>query len=47
MKVEYVKELMDGSFLVVIDGNDYTYTIEELQELDDNVIEQIENFLGL
>ena len=45
--VEYAKELMDGSFLLQINGIENIYTIEELQDIDYDIIRQIEKILGL
>lgn len=44
--VEYAKELMDGSYLVQINGKENIYTMEDLQDME-NIVEQIEKYLGL
>ena len=45
--VEYVKELMDGTFLVQINGIESIYTKEDLQNMEYDIIRQIEETLGL
>lgn len=44
--VEYARELMDGTYLVQINGVENIYTLEDLQDME-NIAEQIEKYLGL
>lgn len=44
--VEYARELMDGTYLIQINGIEKIYTIEDLQDME-SIAEQIEKYLGL
>ena len=45
--LEYAIELMDGTYLICINEKEKNYSLEELQGLEENVLEEIELYLGI